>query len=473
MDYSNFLYLKEELSLIAVMVLLLVYDLFAPAKGLKYFQPIACLLFLVHTLINIMPAGTAEAFGGMYIGTPMGSIVKTILNIGTLLVFMQANNWLNSESVIIRRSEFYLITLSTLLGMYLMISAGNFLLFFIGLEMASIPMATLAAFDKYKQKSAEAGAKFILSSAFASGLSLYGISLIYGTVGTLYFEDIPAGIDGSPIQIMAFVFFATGLFFKISLVPFHLWTADVYEGAPTPVTSYLSVISKGAAAFVFMTLLVKVFANLLVEWQTILYGIIIATITIANLFAIRQQNLKRFMAFSSISQAGYIMLGVISGTAEGMTSLVYYILVYMVSNLAVFGVISIVEHRTGRITLNEYNGLYQTNPRLSLVMMFALFSLAGIPPFAGFFSKFFIFYAAAHQGFYVLVFIALINTIISLYYYLLVIKAMFINKTETAPAAFRSDLYTRISLTACFAGILLLGILSTIYQHIGTFSFGL
>lgn len=391
MDYSNFLYLKEELSLIAVMVLLLVYDLFAPTKGLKYFQPVACLLFLVHTLINIMPVGAAEAFGGMYIGTPMGSIVKTILNIGTLLVFMQANNWLNSESVIIRRSEFYLITLSTLLGMYFMISAGNFLLFFIGLEMASIPMATLAAFDKYKQKSAEAGAKFILSSAFASGLSLYGISLIYGTVGTLYFEDIPAGIDGSPIQIMAFVFFATGLFFKILLVPFHLWTADVYEGAPTPVTSYLSVISKGAATFVFMTLLVKVFANLLVEWQTILYGIIIATITIANLFAIRQQNLKRFMAFSSLSQAGYIMLGVISGTAEGMTSLVYYILVYMVSNLAVFGVISIVEHRTGRITLNEYNGLYQTNPRLSLVMMFALFSLAGIPPFAGFFSKFFIF----------------------------------------------------------------------------------
>ena len=473
MDYSNFLYLKEELSLIAVMVLLLIYDLFAPAKGLKYFQPIACLLFLVHTLLNLFPTGTLEAFGGMYACTPMGSIVKTILNIGTLLIFMQANNWLNSESVIIRRSEFYIITLSTLLGMYLMISAGNFLLFFIGLETASIPMATLAAFDKYKQKSAEAGAKFILSSAFASGLSLYGISLIYGTVGTLYFEDIPAGITGSPIQIMAFIFFATGLFFKISLVPFHLWTADVYEGAPTPVTSYLSVISKGAAAFVFMTLLVKVFANLLEEWQTILYGVIVATITIANLFAIRQQNLKRFLAFSSISQAGYIMLGVISGSALGMTSLVYYILVYMVSNLAAFGVIAIIEHRTGRITIDEYNGLYQTHPRLSIVMMLALFSLAGIPPFAGFFSKFFIFYAAAQQGFYVLVFIALLNTIISLYYYLLVIKAMFINKSETAPAAFRSDIYTRISLVACSAGILLLGILSTVYQNLGTFSFGL
>lgn len=473
MDYSNFLYLKEEISLIAVMVLLLIYDLFAPAKSLKYFQPITCLLFLAHILMNIFPGDMAEAFGGMYVCTPMGSIVKTILNIGTLLVFMQANNWLNSETVIIRRSEFYLITLSTLLGMYFMISAGNFLLFFIGLETASIPMATLAAFDKYKHKSAEAGAKFILSSAFASGLSVYGISLIYGTVGTLYFEDVPAGITGSPIQIMAFVFFVTGLFFKISLVPFHLWTADVYEGAPTPVTSYLSVISKGAAAFVFMTLLVKVFANLLQEWQTILYGVIIATITIANLFAIRQQNLKRFLAFSSISQAGYIMLGVISGTAEGMTSLVYYILVYMVSNLAAFGVISIIEHRTGRITIDEYNGLYQTNPKLSIVMMLALFSLAGIPPFAGFFSKFFIFYAAAQEGFYVLVFIALLNTIISLYYYLLVIKAMFINKTENAAATLQSDIYTRISLVACSAGILFLGILSIVYQNIGTFSFGL
>lgn len=473
MDYSNFLYLKEEISLVAVMVFLLIYDLFGSPKSLRYFHPVACLLFLAHTLFNLFPAGTQEAFGGMYQNTAMGSIVKTILNTGTLIILLQARNWLESESTVIRRGEFYVITLCTLLGMYLMISAGNFLLFFIGIETASIPMATLAAFDKYKHQSAEAGAKYILSTAFASGLSLYGVSLIYGTVGTLYFNDIPAGITGSPIQIMAFVFFVTGLFFKISLVPFHLWTADVYEGAPTPVTSYLSVVSKGAAAFVFMTLLVKVFGNLVTEWQTMLYGVIIATITIANLFAIRQQNLKRFLAFSSVSQAGYIMLGVISGTAMGMTSLVYYILVYMVSNLAAFGVVSIIEQRSGRITINEYNGLYQTHPRLSVVMMFALFSLAGIPPFAGFFSKVFIFAAAAEQGFYVLVFIALLNTIISLYYYLLVIKAMFINKTESALAPFRSDIYTRVSLIACTAGILLLGLFSMVYETIGGFGFGI
>ena len=473
MGYSNFLFLKEELSLIAVMLILLVYDLFGSQKSLKYFHPVACVLFLAHTLLNLFPAGTAEAFGGMYVCTPIGSIVKTILNTGTLIVLLQAYNWVNSESVLIRRGEFYLILFSSLLGMYFMISAGNFLLFFIGLETASIPMAVLSAFDKYKHQSAEAGAKYILSATFASGLSLYGISLIYGTVGTLYFADIPAGISGNPLQYMAFGFFIVGLFFKISLVPFHQWTPDVYEGAPTTVTSYFSVISKGSAAFVLMTLLFKVFGNLVTEWQAILYVIIIATITVAILFAIRQQNLKRFLAYSSVSQAGYIMLGVISGSAIGMTSLVYYILVYMISNLAAFGVIAIIENRTGKITIDDYNGLYSTNPKLSIVMMLALFSLAGIPPFAGFFSKFFIFAAAAEQGFYVLVFIALLNTIISLYYYLLVVKAMFINKTEEAIAPVRSDIYTRLSLIVCTAGILILGLLSTVYEHIGMFSFGI
>ena len=472
MDYSNFLFLKEEISLIAVMVILFIYDLFGSKKSLNYFHPVACVLFLAHTLLNFFPVETSEAFGGMFINTPMGSIVKTILNVGTLIVLMQVNNWLNSESVIIRKGEFYFILFSTLLGMYFMISAGNFLMFFIGLETASIPMAVLSAYDKYKHESAEAGAKYILSAAFASGLSLYGISLLYGTAGTLYFADLPAHIDGSPLQIMAFIFFAVGLFFKISLVPFHLWTADVYQGAPTGVTAYFSVISKGAGAFVLMAILYKVFGNLIVEWQTICYALIILSITVANLFAIRQQNLKRFLAYSSISQAGYIMLGVISGNELGMTSLVYYILVYMVSNLAIFGVIGIIEHRTGKITINDYNGLYTTNPRLSFVMMLALFSLAGIPPFAGFFSKFFIFAAAAQEGFYVLVFIALLNTIISLYYYLLVVKAMFINKNDNPIETIRSDAYTRISLIACTVGVIAIGLISAIYDNLGTFSFG-
>ena len=181
-----------------------------------------------------------------------------------------------------------------------MVSAGHFLLFFLGLELATVPMACLIAFDKYKGHSAEAGAKFILSALFSSGIFLYGISMIYGTIGTMYFEDIPAGLDGSPLQVLALVFFFSGLAFKLSLVPFHLWTADTYQGAPTSVTAYLSVISKGAAAFATMVVLVKVFGSMAAEWSKMLSIVIVATITIGNLFAMRQKQLKRFMAFSSI-----------------------------------------------------------------------------------------------------------------------------------------------------------------------------
>lgn len=474
MDYSQFLIMREEISLVAVIVLLLLFDLFCGEKARKYFHFTACAILTLQMILNIIPAEPAEAFGSMYQYQPIMGIIKTILTLGTIIIFMQANLWLKREDTSIRQGEFYVLTLSTLLGMYFMISAGHFLMFFIGLEMASIPMATLVALDKYRRNSAEAGAKYILSAIFSSGLMLYGISFIYGTVGTMYFNDIACKIDGNALQIMGFVFFFTGMAFKISLVPFHLWTADVYQGAPTNVTSYLSVISKGSAAFVLMTVLIKVFSPIVTQWQEVLLWVTIITITIGNLFAIRQQNLKRLIAFSSISQAGYIMLGVISGSAVGMTALVYYLLVYLVANLAIFGVISVVEQRSGgKVNLNDYNGLYQTNPKLSVVMTLALFSLAGIPPFAGFFSKFFIFMAAFEQGFHLLVFIALLNTVISLYYYLLIVKAMFISPNETPITMFHSDNYTKASLVLCVIGIIGIGIVSTIYQNIGIFTYGL
>ena len=476
MDYSQFLILKEELSLIAVIVILFVADLFmSPDAHKKDGNPrlntmLPVVLLTIHTLITIIPGPAA---GGMYHNAPIQSIVKSILSVGTLIVFLMAHEWLKLPDTIIKQGEFYMLTLCTLLGMYFMISAGHFLMFFIGLETASIPMAALVAFDKYRHHSAEAGAKYILTALFSSGLLLYGISLIYGTVGTLYFDDIPAHLDGNALQIMAFVFFFSGMGFKLSLVPFHLWTADVYEGAPSVVTAYLSVISKGSAAFVLMTILIKTFAPMVDQWQEVLYWVIIASITLANLFALRQENLKRLMAFSSISQAGYIMLGVIAGTGQGMASLVYYVLIYMFANLSVFAVITIIALRAQRFTLEEYNGLYSTNPKLAFLMTLALFSLAGIPPFAGFFSKFFIFAAAFQSGFHLLVFIALVNTIISLYYYLKIVKSMYINKSDEPIATFRSDNYTRASLVICTLGIIVLSLASVVYQSIDKFSFGL
>ena len=464
MDYTNlFPYMQAEITLIAVIVLIFLFDLFAGERARRQFPALVAGLLLVQLLVNILPHGSGQLFGGMFRYEAMHGIVKSILTVGTLLVCLQATPWLRREDTHHKQGEFYILTLSTLLGMFFMIGAGNFLMFFLGLELASVPMACLVAFDKYKGHSAEAGAKYILSALFASGLMLYGISFLYGTTGTLYFDDMAAR-----------VFFFAGLGFKLSLVPFHLWTADAYQGAPTVVTGYLSVVSKAAAAFALMTVLMKVFAPMVEEWQTLLWIVIVLSITVANLFAIRQQHLKRFLAFSSISQAGYIMLAVIGGSSFGMTSLIFYLLVYLAANLAAFGVIATIEQHTGgKVCRDDYNGLYRTNPRLALVMTLALFSLAGIPPFAGFFSKFFVFASAFRDGFPVLVFIALLNTVISLYYYLLVVKAMYITPNDAPIAPFRSDRMTRISLGLCLAGVVLLGLVSAVYDGINLYAFGL
>jgi len=467
MDFSNFLLMGQEIGLIVVFLLLFGFDIIG-SERLKdrYFYPVACIEFVILTVWGFFPQSTGEAFGGMFVTSDLTVLMKNILNIATLIVFLQAYSWLNKE-VRIRRSEFFTITLVTLLGMYLMISAGNFMMLYIGMETASLPLACLAAFNKYKEKSAEAGVKYILISALSSGVMLFGLSFLYGALGSFYFSDMTPNVAGEPLTILGFVFFFGGLGFKLSLVPFHLWTADVYEGAPTNVTAYLSVVSKGAAAFALIFVLYKVFGAIEVVWQSILWWLSVITITLGNLFAIRQTDIKRFFAYSSISQAGYILLGIIAGNTQGMEATVFYVFVYLFSNLAVFAVISAVEHASGgKTSIAAFNGLYNTNPKLSLLMTFAVFSLGGIPPFAGFFSKFLIFMAAGSVGQYLLVFIALLNTVISLFYYLLIVKAMFIKKGESdAVGHFSSDIYNKISMLVCLLGISATGILWGVFSE--------
>ena len=470
-NLSDFAILRQEISLMAVFVVLLVYDIFVSGRAKEHFSLIACVLMCMHILTGFFPSGAAVAFGGMYVSSPMTVFMKNILSIGALLMFMQSNKRIAGT---VAHGEFYVITLATLLGMYLMISAGNFMMLFIGVETASLPMACLAAFNKFSEKSAEAGAKYILMTALASGIMMFGLSYLYGATGTMYFDDMHSLVDKSPMVILGFVFFFVGLAFKISIVPFHLWTADVYEGAPTPITAYLSVVSKGAAVFALIFALWRAFGNIAELWHHILWLLSALTIVIGNLFAIGQKDIKRFFAFSSISQAGFVLLGVISGSAQGMAATVYFVLVYLFSNMAAFGVISAMECETGHTDIASYNGLYRNNPKLAFVMMLAVFSLAGIPPFAGFFSKFFIFAAAAREGEYLLVFIALINTVISLYYYLLIVKAMFITPAdETTYGRINTDSYNKLSLILCTAGILVIGLVSAIYEHIGEISFGM
>ena len=475
--------MMPEVTLMAMLVIVFIIDFATAHKApivitddktapspRPWFNPLVCAFMLIHILLNCCPTEPATAFGGMYVTTPMIGVLKTILAFGTLIVFIQARTWLSRPDSTFKEGEFYMLIISTLLGMNMMVSADHFLLFFLGLEMASVPMACLVAFDKYRHNSAEAGAKFILTATFSSGVMLYGLTFIYADAGSLYFNEVSQHLSATPMTVMGMVFFFSGLGFKISLVPFHFWTADTYQGAPTTITGYLSVVSKGAAAFALCSILMHVFGVLLEQWQYLLGIVIVLSITIANLFAIRQTELKRFMAFSSISQAGYIMLAVMGDSGMGVTALTYYILVYVVANMSVFTIISAIEERNNGVTdMDAYNGLYSTNPKLAFLMTLALFSLGGIPPFAGMFSKFFVFMAALEQGSawaYLIVFIALINTVISLYYYLLIVKAMYINKSENPLPAFKSDCNTRLALAICTLGVALFGVCSYVYDWI-------
>jgi NADH-quinone oxidoreductase subunit N len=473
MSLIEILAMRNELLLTLLAMVLLTIDLNLNHAQKERMIPISISLFLVVTLIGFIPQPDQTIFGGMYHTNGLVQLMKNILNIGVLIILFQSVSWLKSPANSTKISEYFFLLVTTLIGMNFMISSGDFLMLYLGLELATIPVAALAAFTHFNTKSSEAGIKLLLSSALSSGILLYGISMIYGSTGSIYFDTIGAAYVNVPLQVLAFIFFFTGMAFKISLVPFHLWTADVYEGAPINITSYLSVISKGAAAFILVIVMFTVFKELAPIYKNMIYLVAVLTMTIGNLFAMRQKNMKRFLAFSSIAQAGFILLGILGTNKMGMTSVVYFVLVYIFSNLGAFGVVAAIAAKTGKESMDDYDGLYLTNPKLSLLMMLSMFSLAGIPPVAGFFGKMFLFTSAASGGYYWLVFIAVLNATISLYYYLLVVKAMFINKSDHPIATFQSDGYTKIGLMLCALGIFVLGFWSQVYEFINNLTFGI
>ena len=467
MNFSSFLLMRHEILLLAIILLLLIGEIFINSNKKSSIVHLAIFLFGIHTAVGFLSLEENSLFGGMFHTNNIIHFFKNVLNIGVFILLLQSADWLQEKIVTQNRgSEFFILLFSSLLGMYFMISSGDFLMFYLGLELSTLPVAAMAAFETTKRKSSEAGIKLILSAALASGVSLFGISMLYATSGSIYFNDIIEVISSNNLTTLGAILLFAGLSFKISLVPFHFWTADVYEGAPISVASYLSVISKGAAVFIMMILLFTVLKPLMHVWENIIYVIALATMFIGNLFALRQQNMKRFLAFSSIAQAGFILLGLITGTQLGTATIVYFVMIYIFSNLAAFGVVQAISLKTGKENMSDYEGLYRTNPNLSLVMMLALFSLAGIPPVAGFFGKFFLFTAAASKGYYLLVFLAVVNVTISLYYYLLVIRAMFLRKSENAIPFFKNKLYMRIGLLITVIGMLVIGLYSPLYEYI-------
>jgi NADH-quinone oxidoreductase subunit N len=465
MMWNTLYIMRHEVLLAALIIYQLIADLSEQTEK-KRVVNLTIGLFLVYSAAGFLPAEPATLFGSMYVSDGLRTLLKNILSFSTLIVLLQSSGWLADPQNQQKTGAFYLTVFSTLMGMFFMISAGDFLMLYLGLELATLPLTLLAAFDRHLRRSAEAGVKLLMSSAVSSAVLLFGLSLVYGIYGTLHFSEISSLVSIGPLSVLALIFFLSGLGFKLSLVPFHLWTADVYEGAPLPVTTYFSVVSKGAALFTLMLVLYRVFGNQPEIWSAAIYFLAVATMVVGNLFALRQKNMKRFLAFSSITQAGFMMLGFVSNDQLGMTTVVYFMLIYGLSNLAVFGVLSIVINQTGKESIDDFNGFYSTNPRLALVMLISLFSLAGIPPVAGFFGKFFLFTAAASRGMYILVLIAVINATISLYYYLLVVKAMFINKNVSPIRMLDSTFYEKLALTLCVSGVLLIGFVSGVYEYV-------
>ncbi len=461
-----FILMKSELLVTGLLFLLLFIKI---GKGIKNESLLLIIqsLLLVNFIVGFFFNKEGSLFDGMFNTSGLIALQKSILSLGVYLISLLFADWFKKSE---HMAEFFMLMLSALLGMFFMISSGNLLIFFLSLEMATIPVAAMVNFDLDKKISSEAAMKMILSSAFSSGILLFGISLVYGVTGTISFAAMPAVLDGSPLMILAFVFLFTAFAFKLSIVPFHLWTADVYEGAPFATTSFLSVISKGSVAFIFMATLYKVFQPMQDVWYNMIMLLSIVTMITGNLFALRQQNIKRFLAFSSIAQVGFILVGMSSNSPAGTASVVYFILVYTFSNLAAFGVAAAIASQTGKEKIDDYKGLYQNNRFLSWVLALALFSLAGIPPTAGFFGKLFLITAGASKGNYMFITIAALNMIISLFYYLKVVRAVFMDKNDFPVEKITIQFSTKLALIICSTGIVLAGIFSWIYDYIQALS---
>jgi NADH-quinone oxidoreductase subunit N len=460
--------LKQELVVSAILFLLLVLKLGRDRSNTSILNTVNVLL-LINFIYGCIGTPEGSIFNGMFETNTRIVLEKSMLNLAVWLLSMQATAWLKDHKHVF---EFYLLLLSTLLGMFFMISSANLLMFYLGLELSTIPLAAMVNFDLTRKSSSEGALKMIISSAFSSGLLLLGISFIYGITGTLDYSALPGQLSLTPLTILSFVLLASGFAFKISAVPFHFWTADVYEGAPAPVTAYLSVVSKAAVIFTMVAFLYQVAQPMLKMVTPLLQILALLSITIGNLFALRQQNMKRFLAFSSISQVGFILLAMAGNSREGMAAILYFVLIYIFSNLAAFAVVTLVSAATGRERIDDYKGFYQQNKFLSWVIAIALFSLAGVPPTAGFFGKFFLIFAGAGNAVLWVIVIAALNMVISFYYYLRVVKAIFMEANENPVTNLPVSFWPKLALWISLAGIVLLGLIGHVYDHIFSLSTG-
>ncbi len=423
-------------------------------------------LLLLGVLVAIglvaFPAPNAQ-FGDLIHVNSLNRFIRGLLYLGTFFIVIQSSSWLKKHH---HAAEFSILLLVVLSGLGLMVSTGNLLIFYLGLEMASIPLAAMASFNLTSKMSGESGLKLILSSAFSSGFLLFGISLIFGLTGTISIAEIPVNLANSTLALIAMVMIFSGFAFKLSAVPFHFWTADVYQGAPMGITAFLAIISKSSIAFVFLTVLFPILSAIQQVWPTVLIALILLTIFTGNIFALRQSSLKRFLAFSSIAQVGFILMGMLVPSEKAAVSVLYFLVVYMFSSICIFGVAQWLEEQTGKDSLSNFKGLYKENPFAAWSVALGLFSLAGIPPTAGFFGKFFLI-GSGFQGASVwYVVLVGLNMVISLYYYLKIVKYMFMNEVIEELEKTQMALPLKISLGIGMLAICFLGLSNWIVNHL-------
>lgn len=431
--HANLMMLLPELILAGGGMLTLMFGVLRGEKGMGASSLVAMIVLAVAAYF-VGTGGAGTAFNGAFVVDEFGRFAKMLALLGAAIALIMAQGYFENEKL--ARFEFPVLVVFSVLGMMLMISAASFIALYMGLELQSLSLYVLAAFNRDSAKSSEAGLKYFVLGALSSGMLLYGISLIYGFTGTTEFATVAHVIKSSGVSIglvFGLVFLIAGLAFKISAVPFHMWTPDVYEGAPTPITAFFSMSPKVAAMALFLRAILVPFPDAIHQWQQIIVVVSVLSMALGAVAAIGQDNIKRLMAYSSIANMGYALLGLAAGTSMGVESVLLYMLIYVVTNAGVFGCILLMR-RDGQMVENisDLSGLARTQPRLAFVFAALMFSLAGIPPLAGFFAKFYVFLAAIQAHLYWLAILGVLASVIGAYYYLRIVKIIYFD--EPAPA---------------------------------------
>jgi NADH-quinone oxidoreductase subunit N len=446
----------------ATAALLLLLDLLPP-RDRKGHLGVVALAGVVGTLLVILLlwGREARAFGGMLLLDPFALFFALVICYATALVLLLSGDYLQRNGG--EAGEYYVLVVLAALGMLLMAQAGDLIVIFLALELMSLSLYVLAGFFRERLSAAESSMKYFLLGAFATGFFIYGVALVYGAAGTTRLDGIAAAAPGlarDPLLLAGLGLLLVGFGFKISSVPFHMWAPDVYEGAPTSVAAFVATASKAAAFAALLRVLLSPFKVAQPDWTLLLWVVAILTMTVGNVIAVAQDNVKRMLAYSSVAHVGYILVGVVAGGTAGAGGVLFYLLVYTFTTVGAFGAVLLLERgRREAVELDDYAGLAVRHPRLAFALALFLLSLVGIPPTAGFAAKFYVFGAAIQAGHVWLVIIAALNSAVAAYYYLRVVVAMYMREAEGVPAGAPPSFAGGLALAVALLGVVYLGVM--------------